>query len=239
MVSFTLLALLGSASTVLGHATWQDLWVNGVDQTGTCVRAPPSNNPVTDVTSNDLRCNVNGAQGVAGVCTVAAGQTLTVEMHQQPGDRTCTTDAIGGDHYGPIILYMSKVADATTADGSTPFFNVAEDGYDAAVGTSSWGTQILNANCGKRTFTVPSDLAPGDYLLRAEAIALHVASSVGGAQFYMGCYQVRVTGSGTKSPAGVLFPGAYKATDPGILINIYYPAVTNYTIPGPVAVFTG
>lgn len=36
--------------------------------------------------------------------------------------------------------------------------------------------------CGKRSFKVPSDLAPGNYLLRAEAIALHSAGSAGGAQ---------------------------------------------------------
>lgn len=34
---------------------------------------------------------------------------------------------------------------------------------------------------------IPEDIAPGDYLLRAEVIALHVASSTGGAQFYMSC----------------------------------------------------
>ena len=31
-----------------------------------------------------------------------AGDQLTVEMHQQPNDRTCANEAIGGDHYGPI-----------------------------------------------------------------------------------------------------------------------------------------
>jgi hypothetical protein len=43
-------------------------------------------------------------------------------------------------------------------------------------------TEVLNDNCGHYTFTIPKDIAPGDYLLRAEVIALHVASSVGGAQ---------------------------------------------------------
>ena len=43
----------------------------------------------------------------------------------------------------------------------------------------------MNTNCGKMDVVVPKDLAPGDYLLRAEAIALHSASGVGGAQFYV------------------------------------------------------
>ena len=54
----------------------------------------------------------------------------------------------------------------------------------------------------------------------------------------MECAQINVVGgTGAKTPATVSLPGAYKATDPGILINIFYPPVTNYTVPGP-AVFT-
>jgi cellulase len=37
----------------------------------------------------------------------------------------------------------------------------------------------------------------------------------------MSCYQLTVAGSGSASPATVKFPGAYSATDPGILINIH------------------
>lgn len=73
-------------------------------------------------------------------------------MHQQPGDRSCSNPAIGGNHYGPVLVYMAKVSDAKTADGSqASFFKVAEDGYTGT--TASWGTEILNANCGKRAFT--------------------------------------------------------------------------------------
>lgn len=100
-----------------------------------------------------------------------------------------------------------------------------------------WGTDVLNANCGKADFKIPSDIAPGNYLLRAEVIALHVARSLGGAQFYMSCFQLSVTGSGTASPAGVKLPGAYSATDPGILFDLSG-SYTSYTIPGP-AVYGG
>jgi cellulase len=67
---------------VAGHAIFQDLWVNGVDKASTCVRMPGSNSPVSSVSSNDLRCNAGGSKGVAGKCAVAAGDTVTVEMHQ-------------------------------------------------------------------------------------------------------------------------------------------------------------
>jgi hypothetical protein len=40
----------------------------------------------------------------------------------------------------------------------------------------------MNKQCGKVFFNVPTDIAPGSYLVRAEVIALHVASSAGGAQ---------------------------------------------------------
>jgi hypothetical protein len=59
---------------------------------------------------------------------------------------------------------------------------------------------------------IPADIAPGDYLLRAEVIALHVAGSVGGAQHYVSCYQLKITGGGTAKPSGVAFPGAYSVS---------------------------
>jgi cellulase len=40
----------------------------------------------------------------------------------------------------------------------------------------------MNTNCGKVFFKIPSDIAAGNYLVRAEVIALHGASTVGGAQ---------------------------------------------------------
>jgi cellulase len=107
-------------------------------------------------------------------------------MHAQMNDRSCANEAIGGNHFGPVMVYMSKVDDATTTDGSGEWFKVDEFGYDAA--TSTWGTDTLNANCGKRTFKIPGKIPAGDYLVRAEAIALHTAGSSGGAQFYMSCY---------------------------------------------------
>lgn len=82
-------------------------------------------------------------------------------MHQQPGDRSCSNPAIGGNHYGPVMVYMAKVSDAKTADGSqASFFKVAEDGYTGT--TASWGTEILNANCGKRAFTGTISLPPSN-----------------------------------------------------------------------------
>ncbi|KAG8889714.1 hypothetical protein FRB98_003006 [Tulasnella sp. 332] len=124
------------------------------------------------------------------------------------------------------------ISDATTAVGSSQsWFKIGEMGLPSS-NPDYWGTEVLNDNCGHYTVTIPKDIASGNYLLRAEVIALHVAGSVGGAQFYMSCYQINVTGGGTASPAGVKFPGAYSSSDPGILINIYT-QLNAYAIPGP------
>ncbi|KAF1996014.1 carbohydrate-binding module family 1 protein [Amniculicola lignicola CBS 123094] len=227
---------------VAAHATFQQLWVNGKDQGTVCARLPTSNNPVTSVASNDIRCNINSGPA-SSKCSVSAGSTVTVEMHQQPNDRSCANEAIGGAHYGPVLVYLSKVSDASTADGSAPFFKIFEDTWGKKSATSQgsddyWGTKDLNTNCGKMDVKLPSDLAPGDYLLRAEAIALHSSASAGGAQFYITCFQITVTGGGSNSPAGVAFPGAYKAADPGIQINIYQ-QLSTYVPPGPSVIAGG
>ncbi|THH27244.1 hypothetical protein EUX98_g6946 [Antrodiella citrinella] len=227
--SAVLLASLVASATA--HATFQAMWVNGVDQGAWCVRTPQSNSPVTSVTSTDIACNVD-ASSSSGLCSVNPGDTVTVEMHQQPGDRSCSTEAIGGDHWGPMQAYLAKVNDATTAVGSdSDWFKIAEMGLPSN-DPEYWATEVLNDNCGHFTFTIPSGIAPGQYLLRPEVIALHVASSVGGAQFYMSCFQITVGGTGTATPPTVKIPGAYNAQDPGILIDIYE-SPQAYTIPGP------
>ncbi|KAH6657958.1 glycosyl hydrolase family 61-domain-containing protein [Truncatella angustata] len=241
MKSIISAAILAYAvKNVAAHATFQQLWVDGVDQGTSCARIPLSNSPVQDVTSKDLVCNA-GTSAVSSKCDVTAGSTVTVEMHQQPNDRSCSNEAIGGAHYGPVLVYMSAVSDASTADGSDGWFKVFEDTWSSAGSSGSddnWGTKDLNTCCGKMDVKIPTDLAPGDYLPRAEAIALHAAGSSGGAQFYVTCYQVTVSGSGTATVTDtVLFPGAYAAEDAGILINIYQ-AMTTYEAPGP-AVYSG
>lgn len=78
----SIVALGLAVQQAASHATFQQLWVNGVDKSTTCVRLPSSNSPVSSVNSNDLRCNAGGAKGVSGKCAVNAGDTVTVEMHQ-------------------------------------------------------------------------------------------------------------------------------------------------------------
>lgn len=72
------------------------------------------------------------------------------------------------------------------------------------------------------TYAIPSCLKAGYYLVRHEIIALHAAYEYPGAQFYPGCRQLKVSGSGSTTPSGLFsFPGAYKGSDPGITYDAY------------------
>jgi cellulase len=168
---------------------------------------------------------------------------VTIEMHQQPGSRQCSQEAIGGAHHGPVQVYLSSVSDASSSDGSGSWFKIFADTWAKNPSGGSgdddyWGTKDLNACCGLMNVRIPSDLAPGDYLLRAEALALHAAGGSGGAQFYITCFQITVTGGGSNRPSGVTFPGAYSASHPGILCNIHT-SLSSYSAPGPAVISGG
>ncbi|KAL0468824.1 glycosyl hydrolase family 61 domain-containing protein [Neurospora intermedia] len=232
-----------AARDAIAHAIFQQLWVDGVDYGSTCNRLPTSNSPVTNAGSRDVVCNA-GTRGVSGKCPVKAGGTVTVEMHQQPGDRSCKSEAIGGAHWGPVQIYLSKDSDASNADGSSGgWFRIFSDAWSKKAGgrvgdDDNWGTRDLDACCGRMDVPTPKDLSSGDYLLRAEALALHTAGQSGGAQSYISCYQITVSGGSSANYATVKFPGAYRASDPGIQINIH--AVMNhYVAPGPAVVAGG
>jgi len=235
--SFQLFALLGVAS---GHTIFTQLTSGGVTSgVGVGIRDPSYDGPITDVTSNDLACNggPNPTTPSSTIINVAAGSTVKARWRH-----TLTSgsdDVVDPSHLGPVIAYLKKVSNAATDPGyGSGWFKISHAGLiDSA--SKRWAVTDLITNLGEQSIPIPSCIASGQYLLRAELIALHGAGSTGGAQFYMECAQINITGgTGAKSPATVSFPGAYKATDPGILVNIYQtPAISSYTIPGP-AVFS-
>ncbi|KAG6916440.1 hypothetical protein DXG01_006768 [Tephrocybe rancida] len=215
--------------------------------------APPK--PIMDVTSNDLICNggINPYHTPISttVIPIPAGAQVTAEWHHtlssaNTGD---ASDPIDASHHGPVMAYLAKVPSATqTSVTGLQWFKIYHDGLDSS---GKWGVDRLVSNKGKVTFTIPNCIAAGQYLLRVELIgqrippviqcsysvcfddaALHAAQSYPGAQFYMECAQLQITGGGSTSPATVSFPGAYKGTDPGVTVNIYN-GITSYTIPGP------
>ncbi|KAJ6506332.1 glycoside hydrolase family 61 protein I [Mycena vitilis] len=239
----TSLTLSLFATAVYGHTIFQEMYVNGVDQGHlTGIRVVDYDGPIMDVTSNDVICNggINPYHQPLPntTITVPAGAQVTAEWHHTlaGADPTDSQDPIDPSHKGPVMSYLAQIPNAQQSDVTgLKWFKIYEDGLIAA--NQTWGTDRMIANKGKVTFTIPSCIPAGQYLLRHELIALHAATSYPGAQLYMECAQIQITGGGSTSPATVSFPGAYHGTDPGITTNIYYPLLTNYTIPGP-PVFT-
>ncbi|KAH9846115.1 glycosyl hydrolase family 61-domain-containing protein [Lenzites betulinus] len=233
----SLVALAAFASSAYAHTIFQELYVNGVDQGHlTGIRVPDYDGPIMDVTSNDLICNggINPYhQPISkAVIPVPAGSPVTAEWHHtlSGADPSDPADPVDPSHKGPVMAYLAKVNNATdlTVTG-LQWFKIWEDGMDSS---QVWGTDRMIANKGKVTFTIPKCIEAGSYLLRVEMIALHAASSYPGAQFYMECAQLQITGGGSTQPATVSFPGAYAGSNPGITINIYQ-KLSSYTIPGP------
>jgi cellulase len=126
------------------------------------------------------------------------------------------------------MVYASK------ASSSPSWTKLWEDTFDG----KTWAVDKLVAGSytgkkGQHSMKVPAGLAPGEYLFRPEINALHEGNKLGGAQFYMACVHITVGGSGSVSlPAGVSLPGAYKATDAGILYD-KYAGKTSYPPIGP------
>lgn len=157
-----------------------------------------------------------------------------------PGDNVGFTVNAAISHPGPLSVWMSKAPDGTAADaydGSGDWFKVYELTYTDITSAGIQWASYPSGTSGLTNFTIdiPTDLPAGDYLMRAEHIALHAAEEVGGAQFYIGCAQLSVTGSGAGAPTPVTsIPGQYTGEESGLVINIYYPIPTNYTAPGEV-----
>ncbi|KAI0006481.1 glycosyl hydrolase family 61-domain-containing protein [Xylariaceae sp. FL0662B] len=233
-----LMGIAAFATAVSAHATVYGVWVNGEDQgdgRNVYVRSPPNNNPVKDLTSPDLACNVNGGTAVASFVPAAAGDKVTFEWyHNTRGD-----DIIDGSHKGPIITYIAPYTEGNGANAI--WTKIDEEGLN----DQTWAVDTLISNKGKKDVTLPSGLAAGKYLLRQEIIALHEAdtafsaNSARGAQFYPSCVQLEVTGSGSTTPSENFdFNTGYTSTDPGIVYNLYQTPYAAYTIPGP-AVWSG
>lgn len=224
------LALSALAAVASGHSTFQRIVAGGTTYgLGVGIRLPAYNGPINDVLSNDIACNggPNPTTPSSQIINVVAGETVQAVW------RHSANLVIDASHKGPVMAYLKKVDNALTDTGiGGGWFKIEEAGFNAA--TNTWAVDDLIAADGYQKIRIPSCIPNGQYLLRAELVALHGAGSSQGAQFYMECAQINVTGgSGTGTPSTVSLPGAYSPTDPGILIGIYYPVVTSYTIPGP------
>ncbi|KAJ5040388.1 uncharacterized protein L3040_006044 [Drepanopeziza brunnea f. sp. 'multigermtubi'] len=218
-------SLLSAASA---HQNLHQFWVNDVSPGyEVAIRRPPSNNPVTDVTSEDIVCNVGGNIVPSNVVTAPANEGDSIKVQWD-----------SSTHPGPIThMLFGPVDDASQATGVGSWFKIDEF---ASTENGTWANVIMAAQDMTYTFNLPTGLASGEYLLRSEMLALHGAADLGGAQFYIGCAQLKITGTGSAGSCGpsIELPGAYKADDPNIYIpDVYFGLdVATYKAPGgPVA----
>ncbi|QRW13775.1 glycoside hydrolase family 61 protein [Ceratobasidium sp. AG-Ba] len=220
--NFALLATL--VAQAFAHYRWTSLIVNGT-YTKPYANVRNSTNfnyPVTDVSSTNLTCNVGGRQaGTAKTATVTAGSKVGFALDE----------AIF--HQGVVNVYMAKApTTAAEFDGSGQvWFRIYElppitDGGKSITFPSDNITDIH--------FDLPSTIPSGEYLLRIEHIALHLALDYQKAEFYVSCAQLNVIGGGSGVPTPlVALPGYYTGKEPGILVNIYQPIPKSYLQPGP------
>jgi len=186
----------------------------------------PSYNPILSISDPNIRCN--GGTSAALSASVPAGGTVKAIWAQWTHQQ------------GPVMVWMFKCAGAFSActGSGAGWFKIDQMGMTAPPLTgTSWGTAKVMADL-SWTSTIPATLAPGNYLIRHELLALHQADTP---QWYPECAQLVVTGSGTATPSGsylTAIPQYASANDPGVMIDIYTSTATNYTCPGPV-VWTG
>ncbi|KAI2643396.1 lytic polysaccharide monooxygenase [Xylaria nigripes] len=170
-------------------------------------------------TSPDIACHKNATAAPTYV-EANAGDTLTLFWNTWPDT-----------HKGPMINYLAQCNGECTTETSDDlsFTKISESGYDSGV----WMTDTMIAQNFSTDVVIPSTLAPGNYIIRHEIIALHSAGSQGGAQNYPQCVNLKLgSGGSTALPAGEAATEFYTPTDPGILFDLYSP-FDSYPIPGP------
>lgn len=243
-LSVLLAGLLAAPAAAHGHVS--NIVINGISYRGWDINSDPynSNPPLvaawgTPNTANgfispdafetsDFICHLNATNG-KGHIQVSAGDKISIQWTPWPES-----------HHGPVLDYLADCGGlCETVDKNTlKFFKISEAGLvDGSTVPGYWGDDQLIENNNSWMVQIPSTIAPGNYVLRHELIALHGAGSLNGAQNYMQCFNLQITGSGSVKPSGVLATDLYSPTDPGILVNIY--ASLNYVIPGPTVIPQG
>lgn len=242
-------ALLGSlvvASTAIAHSHVNNLVIDGVYWQGYDPTTYPyeTDPPIvvgwtaadTDngfvspdaYQTSDIICHKN-ATPAGGHAIVNAGDSISIQWAVEWPD----------SHKGPVLDYLANCnGNCETVDKTTlEFFKIDQVGYLNGSDPGTWASDVLLADASTWLVQIPADIAPGNYVLRHEIIALHSAGNEDGAQNYPQCFNLAISGTGTLSPSGTYGTDLYQETDPGILYNIYVTS-EDYTIPGP-TLYTG
>jgi len=240
---------------VSGHTLLTNLTIAGVT-TNSCLRPTMNwdghNAPDFPIMANTFPSGILGINYTCGwtngtvsgaalpskaVCNISAGSTVKASWWHGAiqGEDPVVDSYIHNSHRGPFIVYMAKWDQNGGLPTGPAWFKIYESGVlkdHREFWNMEWTSPHgLNANSGGLSFQVPSQLAPGRYLMRFEIIALHDTIK----QPYVRCADVRISGSGTVQPSSNLLsiPGSINLNDPGFTYNLYQlenrPA---YIIPG-------
>ncbi|KAI9567887.1 glycoside hydrolase family 61 protein [Boletus coccyginus] len=200
------------------------------------IRQVSTISPVKGATNPSINCGMDAALA-ANVGNANPGSQI--QVHWVGGS---TGDSNWPHNVGPIMHYMTKCSGSCSSYDSSnaEWFKISELGTKSD--DSTWYQADITQGS-PATVTIPSNIQSGNYLLRSELISLQNAMSQGGAEFYPGCIQLSIGGSGSgaaTSSEECTFPGCYSDTDPGILDPTVYDPPVNYVFPGPpVAAFVG
>ncbi|KAK1222401.1 hypothetical protein PQX77_014734 [Marasmius sp. AFHP31] len=186
--------------------------------------------PIKGANNPDLTCG-HGAHQAKLVADAMPGDTMTFDWRDGDGEKSWPHDV------GPLLTYMASCGDKACNEfnpSDAKWFKIMESGM---LSDGKWKQAELK-NGGVIHATIPKNLAPGNYMVRTEMIALHLANQKGGAEYYVDCLQTRVGGNQNGKPADsdtVKFPGGYSDDDPGIFVRKLYDGMkpSEYVIPGP------
>ncbi|CAE6503997.1 unnamed protein product [Rhizoctonia solani] len=234
LVSFVALAVAG----VNAHGYVDKIIADGKTYTGPIpgetnpkspIRRISTIDPYKDPKGSGITCGLK-SQLASLVAPITAGSKLTLSWIAHPNQKW-------PHEMGPLITYMAKVPAGQTADkfdaSKGDFFKVHQEGQEG----SKWYVERLMKLGTTMDVPIPKELEDGDYIMRHEIIALHLADSKGGAEFYSSCFQLKVTGgtgtAKTTASETVRFPGAYSANDPGIYTPKVFDSGFKYQFPGP------
>ncbi|KAJ3411176.1 hypothetical protein HDV05_002642 [Chytridiales sp. JEL 0842] len=206
--------------------------VNGNAQAVRKVNGQGPNFPIFNPQSADMVCGIQASPAAAAVLPVAAGAKVTTKWFHN-GD-TPNDQIIDPSHKGPCNFYMAKLEEGQSLPTGAAWFKIFESGFS----NGNWCTDKLIAARGLWDVTIPANIAPGKYLLRGEINALHEADRPNGAQFYVFCAELQVSGGGNAEPTPKTVMPYLTATSPGVRFDVYNSPGSSYPTLGiPVATF--
>ncbi|PKS10422.1 hypothetical protein jhhlp_002173 [Lomentospora prolificans] len=172
----------------------------------------------------DIICHLGATPGAVAI-PVNAGDELGIHWDTWPDS-----------HKGPIIDSLANCEGPCQNVDKTKlkFFDISRQAViDAA--SDLWAPNVLIRNDLTWFVKIPESIAPGNYVLRHEILALHAAGQANGAQSYPFCFNLAVSSKGTDKPEGRSFEGYYSQTESGIVWDLFGKSPADYTIPGPAA----